>query len=134
LQVFAVSTHPPAPSQVEVCFSMYVLLLPVQLLPPQVLEEPGAWHVIVSVPLHTGPHSEPEPVPVHAERAPCGAPVTGLHVPTTPVTSHAAHWALQPVSQHTPSTQKPEPHSAALPQATPIDFAHLPSEPARLQR
>lgn len=87
-----------------------------------------------SVPLQVGPQVEPAPAPLHATRAPWGEPVTALQVPTEPVTSHAWHWPLQPVSQQSPSTQKPEPHSAAEAHATPFGFAHLPSEPATLQR
>src|SRR5262245_37236328 len=67
-------------------------------------------------------------------RVPCGLPTTGLQVPTEPVTSQAWHWPPQATSQHTPSTQNPEPHSALDPQAMPIGLAHSPSEPATLQR
>jgi hypothetical protein len=47
-------------------------------------------------------------------------------------TSQAAHCELHPLSQQTPSTQKPVPHSALLPQATPIGLLHLPAAPTTL--
>jgi hypothetical protein len=59
------------------------------------------------------------PSPAQWVRAPCGWPDgTCVHVPTWPATSHAWHWPSQPVSQHTPSTQKPERHSPAAPHAS----------------
>jgi hypothetical protein len=126
--------HPPAPSHTEVCVSTNVPPLEVQLLAPQLFAAPGEWHASVSVPSHTGPHSEPAPAPEHAERAPCGAPVTGVQVPTLPVTSHAAHCELQPLLQHTPSTQKLEAHSVEMVHAAPFGLAQCPSDPGRLQR
>jgi hypothetical protein len=62
----------------------------------------------------------------HAARAPCGAPTTGVHVPTWPETSHAAHASAHAWSQHTPSTQLPLPHSLAVAQLVPSTFAQLP--------
>jgi hypothetical protein len=50
------------------------------------------------------------------------------------VTSQAAHCELQPVSQHTPSTQKVEAHSVEVVHAEPFGLLHVPSEPAMLQR
>jgi hypothetical protein len=88
----------------------------------------------MSVPSHVGPHVVPAPAPEHAERDPCGEPLTALHVPTLPVTSHAAHCELQPVSQHTPSTQKLDAHSVEMVHAAPFGFAHRPTAPATLQR
>jgi len=41
----------------------------------------------------------------HAERAPCGVPVAGVHVPSLPVMSHASHCPSHALSQQTPSTQ-----------------------------
>jgi hypothetical protein len=52
-------------------------------------------------------------------RAPCGAPATGLQVPTAPATSQASHCPPQAASQQTPSTQKPLAHWDAAPQAVP---------------
>jgi hypothetical protein len=53
-------------------------------------------------------------------------------VPTFPATSHAAHCAPHPLSQHTPSTQNPVPHSALVAHATPIGLLHLPAAPTTL--
>jgi hypothetical protein len=39
---------------------------------------------------------------------------------------------VQAVSQQTPSTQEPEPHSALDAQAMPFGFAHVPAVPATL--
>ena len=130
--VFGTSLQAPAPLHTEVCFSMNVPPLVVQLFAPHDLLSVGWWHAVMSVPLHTGPHSVPAPAPAHAERPPRGAPVTALQVPTLPVTSHAAHCELQPVSQQTPSTQKLDAHSVEIPQAAPFGFEQVPSEPARL--
>ena len=46
------------------------------------------------------------------------APET-VQVPPVPGALHASHGPVQAASQQTPSVQKPEPHSAALPHATP---------------
>src|SRR5439155_10401131 len=51
----------------------------------------------------SGPHARP----------PCGAPTTGVHVPTCPPTSHASHDPEQATSQHTPSAQCPLAHAAS---------------------
>ena len=40
-----------------------------------------------------------------AARAPCGAPLTAVQVPTLPATSQAWHWLPQALLQQTPSTQ-----------------------------
>jgi hypothetical protein len=64
-------------------------------------------HAETSVPLHAPAHM---PVPVHGGRLPTGAPVAGEQVPAAPPTLQAAHWLVHAELQHTPSTQKPEPH------------------------
>jgi hypothetical protein len=82
---------------------------------------------VVTVPLHVPPQAEPSLT--HAVRGATGAPVTGEHFPfVAPL--HAAHWSVQVVSQHTPSTQLPDVHSLAAPHATPSAcFAlHAPAE------
>ncbi len=59
---------------------------------------------------------------VQAERRPlpvCGAPVTGVQVPTLPATSQAWHWLPQDELQQTPSTQMPPAHSPLPPQSVP---------------
>jgi hypothetical protein len=50
-----------------------------------------------------------------------------VHVPTLLATSHAAHSSVQAVLQHTPSTQKPEPHWALAVQAPPSGLLHVPA-------
>jgi hypothetical protein len=46
------------------------------------------------------------------DRPPRGAaPLTAVHVPTLPVTSHALHALVQAALQHTPSTQNPDEQS-----------------------
>jgi len=53
---------------------------------------------------------------------PCGAPVTLVHEPTLPGTSHAWHWPLQAWLQQTPSAQEPFTHWFEAPQASPSAF------------
>jgi hypothetical protein len=71
-----------------------------QTLEPHGLLEPGNLQLVVVTPSHAWPHAVPAPVPPHAARVPCGAPSTGVHVPTEPGTSHA--WHCDP---HAPSQQ-----------------------------
>lgn len=67
------------------------------------------------------------PVPVQVVREACGAPTTGMHVPALPPTSQASHWPAQGALQQTPSTQLPEPHSAAAPQLLPFALLQVPA-------
>jgi hypothetical protein len=62
------------------------------------------------------------PVPVHAARPPCVAPVTLEQVPTLPATSQAWHWPVHAALQHTPSTQWPFAHSPFVVQVAPSDL------------
>ena len=55
----------------------------------------------------------------HAARVPCGAPATGVHVPSLPSTSHASHCPVHAPLQQTPSTQKPLTHAPFEPHAWP---------------
>jgi hypothetical protein len=73
---------------------------------------------------------QPEPSDAQAWRAPCGAPVAGAQVPTLPATSHAWHCPAQAALQHTPSTQKPEPHWSEAAQLAPFPRlgAQMPAE------
>ena len=48
-------------------------------------------------------------------------------MPIAPTRSQAAHCPVQAVSQQTPSTQKPVPHSEAEPQLDPVVLAQLPA-------
>jgi hypothetical protein len=77
-------TQAPAPSQVPGAVAVEL----VQLAVPHEIEEPGYLQALGSEPLHDDLQS---PLPSHAVREPCGAPVTGVQVPFT--TSHAAHCA-----------------------------------------
>jgi hypothetical protein len=70
-------------------------------------------HVFCTIPSQVAiPHGL-DPT-THAGLAPCGAPVTAVHVPTKLATSHAAHCPVQDVSQQWLSTQKPLEHCDAV--------------------
>ena len=56
----------------------------------------------------------------HCVRVPCGGPVTGQHVPTLPVVSHASHAPPHAALQQTPSVQTPEVHDTPEVQAFPF--------------
>jgi hypothetical protein len=60
-----------------------------------------------------------EPSLAQAERAPCGAPLTVVHLPTLPATSQAWHWLPQAELQQTPSTQLALTHWFDPPHAVP---------------
>jgi hypothetical protein len=64
------------------------------------------------------------PAPPHAERPVCGAPLTAVHAPCAPLTSHASHCPVHAWSQQKPSMQKPVPHSSAAVHlcAAPVSF------------
>jgi hypothetical protein len=64
---------------------------------------PGYAHWSVSVPSQLPAHADPSLA--HARRAPCGEPVTAMHTPSLPTTSHAWHWPVQASSQQTASMQ-----------------------------
>ena len=60
-------------------------------------------------------------VPSSGQSAPGSCPAgTGSHEPTCPETLHARQLPAQPSLQQTPSTQKPDAHSAAPAQFTPL--------------
>jgi hypothetical protein len=82
----------------------------------------------VPLPSHDPPQADPSLA--HAGRAPWGAPTTGEHVPADPATSQAWHCPPQAVSQHTPSAQKPLPHSPGTAHGSPGPFCgtHEPLE------
>jgi len=73
--------------------------------------------VFASTPLQKPPQAEPSVA--HCGRAPCGAPLAGVHAPTCPGTSHASQVPLQARSQQTRSTHAPDPHCPARAQAWP---------------
>jgi hypothetical protein len=74
----------------------------------------------VLVPSQAPPQLEPSLW--QAGRPPLGAEPAGLavQVPIALAWLQAAHWPVQAVSQQTPSTQKPEVHWLAPPQAWPF--------------
>ncbi len=74
------------------------------------------WLAAVQLPPHACPAF------TQADRAPCGAPLTPVQVPTAPATSQAWHWPPQAESQHTPSTQFPDEHWFAPAQLIPFPF------------
>lgn len=83
-----------------------------QLAPHEVVA-PAYEHVDAFVPSHAPAQGLPPssaPPPRHAARVPCGAPVTVVHVPMLPPTSHAWHCPVHPVLQHTPSMHTPLAH------------------------
>jgi hypothetical protein len=64
---------------------------------------------VALAPLQVPPQADP--VPVHAVRPPCGAPLgTVVQVPGLLTTSHAWHCPVHAESQQRPSTQKPLVH------------------------
>ena len=89
---------------------------------PQTVFGPGYVHAWVFVPSHAPAQV---PVPSQAVRVPCGAPVTGEHVPTWSVRSHAWHSPVHVVLQQTPSTQKSEAHSRGSVHAVPVAAARI---------
>jgi hypothetical protein len=60
-------------------------------------------------------------------RAPRGAPETGEQVPSWPTTLHAPHGLVQALSQQTPSTQCPLPHSASAEHDAALIFTQSPT-------
>ena len=65
------------------------------------------------------------PVPAQAARPPRGVPTTATHVPSWPVTLHAAHCPLHAVLQQTPSTQWPEAQAPSEGHAAPTGSSTL---------
>jgi hypothetical protein len=75
----------PRPSQ----YAVDVSVPPVHEAAEHTVDVPGGVpHATRFEPLHVALQT---PVPVHAGRAPTGAPETGVHVPTLPATLHASH-------------------------------------------
>jgi hypothetical protein len=89
----------PVPVQVPV----EVALPEAQAAVPQTVE------VLGYVQIAETPLQPPAQVPVPLQvRVPTGAPVTMLQLPSLPGALQAWQAAVQPASQQTPSTQKPE--------------------------
>jgi hypothetical protein len=109
-------------------YAVGVALPLVQLAAAHTVEVPGGEpHAMRLLPSQLAWHV---PVPVHDVRVVTplwGAPTTGMHWPTLPPTSHASHWPVHDVLQHTPSTQLPEPHSVPSEHAVPFGLLHVPA-------
>ncbi len=109
---FGTSEHAPPPLHVETLVSTELT----HVGAPHAVAGVANLHAVVVTPSHAAPQLVG--VAVHALRDPCGAPFAGEHVPIAPLTSQAWHCPVQPLSQQTPSTQKPEPHSVEVVHAT----------------
>jgi hypothetical protein len=81
--VFA-GAHVPSPSQLAE--SPFTPAL--QKASAQLTALSGKLQLATTVPLHAAPHV---PTPPQAARPPCDAPEAGVHCPTEPGTSQAAH-------------------------------------------
>jgi hypothetical protein len=123
LQSPELAVHEPDPLQVPRRVNVESEAPSVHVSAPQFVVGVGNVQALAFTPSQVIPHVVPAPVPVHAGRDPTGAPFTGEQVPTSPPTLHAWHWPPHPESQHTPSTQKLEPHSLFAEHATPFALA-----------
>jgi len=122
LTVIAV-VHAPAPSH-----TVAVVAIPFKQLPAvHWVLLPGYWQRAGSIPLHCPAH---DPVPAHAVRAARGVPITGTQRPGVLLSLHASHCPVQALSQHTPSTQCPDPHCPSRPHAAP--WASMPASPSNV--
>lgn len=110
------ATHAPAPLQVDAPTSES----PAHVGAPQLFAAPGSTQASRVSPSQAASHTPP--APAHAVREPWGAPVTAVQAPTWPATLQASHWPPQATLQHTPSTQKAEPHSRLSAHAWPLGF------------
>jgi hypothetical protein len=119
---FTSAGHPPLPSQLAAAISTPAAHAPTRQL---VSAPASAAQRLPSLPSQAAVSQALAPF-AQGTLAPCGAPLTGLHLPTLPGTSHAWHCPAQRPSQQTPSTHAPEPHSPSLVHATPSFFAHEP--------
>jgi hypothetical protein len=109
----APATHAPLPSHELVASK------PLLHVVPHIVVLGGYTHaVVLCAPSHVPPHAVP--CALHFGREPCGAPCTGVHVPTDPATSQAWHSPSQAALQHTPSMQKPLPHWEPLEHCDPL--------------
>ncbi len=103
-----------------VAMAASVSVPPEQLAARHADDAPGKAHAVRLTPLQVPPQSVPSVA--HAERLPIGEPLIAAHVPTLPVLLQASHWLEHAPSQHTPSAQKPEPHSVLTVQVWPLLF------------
>jgi hypothetical protein len=83
---------------------------PAQSASPHAVPAGAKLHCVALTPSHCPPHGG---VPWHGGRLPCGGPAGAtVQVPTEPVEPQASHCPSQTLSQHTPSTQKPDEHAS----------------------
>jgi hypothetical protein len=87
-------------------------------------------HWLGSTPLQLLPHDVPRPTPSQPGRLPTGWPLVVLHVPTLGATLQASHCLSHARSQQTPSTHRPEMHSAPAAHAVPLFFEQVPASAA----
>jgi hypothetical protein len=120
---FVATLHLPPPSHVDTSVSEP----PPHAGTPHAVVVGAGLHFAASTPLQSKPHVGSVAVVLHTPCPVRGAPVTGMHAPTLPGSSHAwqvpLHWELQ----QTPSAQNPEAQSAFLPHATPILSLQVPA-------
>jgi hypothetical protein len=106
----------PAPSQVRAGVNVVPEQVDAtQVIPMACSRQPPLPSQVPSVPQLAAPMSAHWP----SGSAPAG---TALQVPTVPASAHERQVPAQAVAQQTPSSQKPELHSAAAVQAMPIGF------------
>jgi hypothetical protein len=109
------SEHDPIPSQ------PCVTLLPLSHSGgPHETCSVGYEHRVRSAPPQVPAHV---PVPLQGARAPCGGSVAAVHVPSTPLMSHASHCPLHAPSQQKPSVQNPDVHCAGVLHALPFPWS-----------
>jgi hypothetical protein len=121
-------THAPAPLQLPT-----VVAVPAVQPAPHALPL-GSEHALRSDPLQLAAEHAGSPVPgVQAGRAPCGAPVTGVHTPAEPARLQASHWPPHAALQQRPSAQKPLAHCPFDVHGEPMGSMHVPAKPATLQ-
>jgi hypothetical protein len=124
--LFTGTLHAPEPLHVAASDCSFLTLS--QLAALHTVDGPAYTQPSRLLPSHEDPHVVP--YAAHAGREPTGAPDAALHVPTLPAMLHASHCPVQVVSQHTPSTQFHDAHSAPALQAVPLASGLKSSAPA----
>jgi hypothetical protein len=117
------ATQRPTPSQVEAARCVpAVHEAATQMVPSAYLRQAPAPSQTPSVPQAEGPWS------VQMLLGSLAPGATATHCPAVPASLHEKQLALQALSQHTPSAQKPERHSAGLVTEQACPFGFLPHE------
>jgi hypothetical protein len=80
------------------------------------------------LPSHAAFAQSRSPSASHAVRPPCGLPVTGVHAPALPTTSHASHCPSHAWLQQTPSMQCPLAHSVPVEHDVALLLKQLPGD------